>query len=253
MCNKYKISIVTVCYNSKKTIRDTFDSLLNQTNNNFEYIVIDGKSTDGTLKLIEEYLPKFNGRMQYISEEDNGIYDAMNKGIKLSTGKYIGIVNSDDWYELDTIENVINATNKSPEIDLFYGFIRIIKNGKEYMIRRNNYDFINEMNGMLQHPTCFLKKEAYNKYGVFDTRYKISADLDLMVRMVNQGIKYKAIDKVITNFRVGGASFRNDNSFELIDIMYKNGFINKNKMVKGRVKIKIIKLIKYIWRNNENH
>ncbi|WP_139903730.1 glycosyltransferase family 2 protein [Clostridium thermarum] len=252
MNDKYLITVVTVCYNSEKTIRDTFESLLNQTNKNFDYIVVDGKSTDNTLNIIKEYLPKFDGRMRYISEKDNGIYDAMNKGISLCSGDYIGIINSDDWYETDAIENIINSINDNPEVDLFYGLIRLIKDGKEYMIRRNNYDFINEMNGLIQHPTCFVKRKVYDKYGVFNTKYKISADLDLMLRLVNNGVKYKPIDKVITNFRIGGASYQNDNYTELIDIMYRNGFISRKCMMKKLAFNKIKNIIGF-WRNNESY
>ncbi len=96
---KPKVSIVTPCLNSEKTIRDTIESVLYQTYKNIEYIIVDGSSTDNTVKIIKEYLPKFHGRMKFVSEKDNGIYNAMNKGIKMSSGNIIGIINSDDYYE----------------------------------------------------------------------------------------------------------------------------------------------------------
>ena len=98
-----KISIITPCLNSAKTIRQTIESVLNQTYQDIEYIIVDGASTDGTLEIIQEYEDQFQGRMQYVSEPDNGIYDAMNKGIRMSHGNVIGIINSDDFYEEDAV------------------------------------------------------------------------------------------------------------------------------------------------------
>ena len=98
------LSIITVCYNSAGTIRQTFESVLQQDFNDYEYIVVDGASTDGTLGIIQEYLPKFNGKMRYVSEKDNGIYDAMNKGIRMAQGEVIGLVNSDDFYEKNAFD-----------------------------------------------------------------------------------------------------------------------------------------------------
>ena len=103
-----KVSVITPCFNSEKTIRKTLDSVLNQTYNNYEYIIVDGKSTDGTLKIIEEYKTKFGEKLKFISEKDTGIYDAMNKGIAMASGDIIGIVNSDDFYCLDALENMVN-------------------------------------------------------------------------------------------------------------------------------------------------
>lgn len=224
-----EISVITVCYNSEKTIEKTFQSLLNQTDKDFEYIVIDGASTDSTLSIIKKYKQIFGEKMTYISEKDNGLYDAMNKGIKMSHGKFIGIINSDDWYEKDAIETIKKEINKYNDIDIFYGYIRIIKDNKEYMIRRNNYDFIFEGNGLIQHPTCFLRKTLYDRYGMFDTKYKVCADQDLMLRMVSKGAKYKGIDKIISNFVVGGISFNYNSSFEINDIRCKYGIISKKQ------------------------
>ena len=104
--NEWKISVITVCYNSKKTIEDTIKSVLNQTYQNYEYIIIDGCSTDGTIDLVKSYIPKFNGRLTFISEPDKGIYNAMNKGIRKATGDLICLLNSDDYYELDAFETM---------------------------------------------------------------------------------------------------------------------------------------------------
>ena len=103
----YKISIITVCLNSVKTIRDAIESLLQQTYQNFEYIIVDGESVDGTLDIIKEYECIFGNRMKLISERDHGIYDAMNKGIEIASGDIIGILNSDDWYEKDVYKRQV--------------------------------------------------------------------------------------------------------------------------------------------------
>ena len=121
-----KISIITVTYNSEKTINDTIQSVLTQSYSNIEYIIIDGKSNDSTLEIIKEYLPLFNGRLKYISEKDSGIYDAMNKGIKLASGDIIGIINSDDFYKSNNvIATVANAFNDN-SIDVVFGNIQFV-------------------------------------------------------------------------------------------------------------------------------
>ena len=125
-----KVSIITVCYNSSMTIRRTFDSVLNQTYADIEYIVVDGASTDGTIEIIKEYEPLFEGRMCWISEKDNGIYDAMNKGISMAEGELIGIINSDDYYEPDAVECMVNAMTND-KYQILYGSMRTWKNGEE--------------------------------------------------------------------------------------------------------------------------
>ena len=110
-----KISIITVCYNSEKTIKNTIDSVLSQTYKNYEYIIIDGKSTDNTVNLIKKYQKKFDNKLKYISEKDNGIYDAMNKGVLRAIGGIIGIVNSDDWLEPKALDIVAEIANKAPK------------------------------------------------------------------------------------------------------------------------------------------
>ena len=125
--NKMKISVITVCYNSEKTIGRTFKFILKQTLPSFEYIVIDGASSDNTVNIIKEYAPKFaerNIEFYWISEKDKGIYDAMNKGIAMAKGDYIGIINSDDHYMPWTLEMVATEGGKHPNIDVFHGLLR---------------------------------------------------------------------------------------------------------------------------------
>lgn len=199
-----KFSIITVCYNSEKTISQTIESLLNQKFTDFEYIIIDGNSKDKTIEIIKSYSKIFEEkgiRYKYISEKDKGIYDAMNKGIKLSRGNLIGIINSDDWYENDALENIMQIY-KEKEPDIIYGLLRVIgENDKPEKIE----GFYNT-NGIGVHPTVFIKKEVYNKYGLFDLKYKLASDTELLMRLSKQNLKVEMIEKIISNFRNTGES-----------------------------------------------
>jgi glycosyltransferase involved in cell wall biosynthesis len=200
------VSIITVCYNSEEYIRDTIESVLNQTYDNIEYIIVDGDSTDNTLDIIKEYEPKFNGRMRWISEPDDGIYDAMNKGIEMSNGKIIGIINSDDWYELNAVDEIVNIFIYR-NVDMVYGEIDFWNNGKIVLEKGANKNLDKLDKGMIiNHPTVFLKKYIYDKFGKFKNKYSIAADWELMLRLRNN-IKIIAIDKKVANFRLGGISY----------------------------------------------
>ena len=199
-----KVSIVTPCFNSAKTIRQTIESVLNQTYKNIEYIVVDGGSSDGTLDIIKEYLPRFHGRMRYISEKDRGIYDAMNKGIRMTRGGLIGIVNSDDYYEHDAVEKVVSRLTDD-RYQVIYGYSRLIDNDRATGIRKNHHK--NLVNHMIQHPTCFVTRETYRDFGMFLTVFKISGDYEFMIRLQkSKAVVFTQIKMVLTNMRIGGVS-----------------------------------------------
>lgn len=197
------VSIITVCYNSEKTIRRTIESVLHQTYPNIEYIIIDGKSTDHTCGIISEYAPLFGERLKVISEPDQGIYDAMNKGIQLSAGKLIGILNSDDFYEKDAVEQMVSSWDGS-SMQILHGLMRQLRHGREYGVILTSADFLHEK--MIQHPSCFVTRDVYNKIGLFDIKYKYVADSEFMMRAYEAGIPFKPIYHVIANFEEGGAS-----------------------------------------------
>lgn len=200
-----KVSIITVCLNSEKYIEQTIKSILNQTYEDIEYIIVDGKSIDNTLSIIEKYKPLFGARLKVISEKDNGLYNAMNKGIRNSTGDLIGILNSDDWYEKDAIEQAVRKFEESNESIIYGGLLNIDeKSNKICRIRIPNYRELDLYN--VNHPTVFVPKKIYDKYGVFLEKYKISADYELMLRFYKNKINFKYIPKIITNFRDGGIS-----------------------------------------------
>lgn len=201
-----KISLITVCYNSEKTIEDTLKSVLNQTYKNYEYIIIDGLSKDNTLNIIKQYESRFNGKLKYISEKDNGLYDAMNKGIKLATGDMVGILNSDDiLYD----QNVFDLINKSfaKNIDGVYSNLVLMNNDFTKITRNFKSKKSTKKKGFHPpHPTLYVKKDIYNKYGNYNINYKIAADLDFMYRIINNNVNLKYIDSYFVKMRTGGLS-----------------------------------------------
>lgn len=200
--NRCKVSIITVVYNGIKTIEHTILSVLGQTYNNIEYIIIDGKSTDGTQQIIEKYK---NSIAYYVSEKDKGLYDAMNKGIQRATGEIIGIINSDDWYENNTVEKVIGYFGEY-NVDLVYGkAVLVYPDGKQKMEHILPLETLWYQTSV-SHPTVFVKKEVYEKFGCFNLKYEIAADYDFLLRLYSQHVEFGFIDSVLTYFRVGGIS-----------------------------------------------
>jgi glycosyltransferase involved in cell wall biosynthesis len=203
-----KISLITVCYNSEKTIKDTLDSVLNQTYKNYEYIIIDGKSNDNTLNILSDYKGKFNGKMKFISEKDNGLYDAMNKGIKMSTGSIIGILNSDDILSnKDIFKKIADAFDKT-KCDGIYSNLYIMdyetmtKPLRTFIAKSGNYKY----GWYPPHPTLYLKKEVYNKYGLYNQEFRIAADYDFMIRIMKENVNLQYINDYLVYMRGGGVS-----------------------------------------------
>ena len=177
-----KFSLISCSYNSKKTINDLIDSVTNQDYNNVEHIIIDGTSTDGTLEILKSY-KKNNTSVKLISEKDNGVYDALNKGLNLATGDVIGFVHSDDFLNSNIIISEIASIFENNDIHGVYGDLQYVKRNDISKIVRSwkSRPFYPEMikkAWMPPHPTLFLRKEVYEKHGHFDTSYKISADYE---------------------------------------------------------------------------
>lgn len=203
-----KISIITATYNSEKTLKDTLESVLKQTYTDYEHIIIDGKSKDSTMQIVKEYEPRYQGKLKYISEKDNGLYDAMNKGIEMATGDVIGLLNSDDYY-ID--ENVLNKISKSFQENCDGIFANIIMlEDKDFKLpeRKLISGFGNYHFGWLPlHPTLYLKKEVYNEIGFYNQKYKIAADYDFMIRLLkNKKYKLNYQNEFFVCMRPGGAS-----------------------------------------------
>lgn len=207
------VSIITVSYNSERFIEDTIRSVLNQSYKNIEYIIIDGQSKDSTLNIIKKYEKEFNGRMRFISEKDRGIYDAMNKGIELSTGDIIGLINSDDYLnDIYVIENIVECFKENKKIELVYGNLDFIsEDNKDKIVRKwrdEEYDEEAFKKGWHPaHPTIYMKRKIYATIGKFSLDYRIAADYDLMLRIFEKyKPKCKFINKVLVKMRVGGIS-----------------------------------------------
>ncbi len=209
---KPTVSLITVSFNSEKTISDTIESILSQTYENIEYIIIDGLSSDKTVKIAKSYEPLLSDkgyRFKIISEKDKGIYDAMNKGIMLSTGDIIGILNSDDFYTNEfVIEKVVNKMVSEDAECLYADLLYVDGCNTEKVVRRwkaGRGDFRYGWNP--PHPTTFISKKTYDKFGLYKTNYKISADYDLLYRIIHKGqVKTSYLEEYIIKMRAGGRS-----------------------------------------------
>lgn len=241
-----KVTVITPCYNSEKTIKDTIESVLNQTYKNIEYIIVDGGSNDKTLEIINGYKSLFEGRMKVISEKDDGIYDAMNKGIVSATGDVIGIVNSDDFYELNAVEIMVGALTDE-KYQILYGFQRCLENRKEIRVVIFNHN--NLKNQMITHPTCFVTRNVYLSYGLFDCTYRSSADYEFMLRMsAKSNVEFIPVYEIISNFELGGMSSTATGELETAKLKLNYKVINKFQYIYWVAKIYIHNFLKNFGR-----
>lgn len=207
-----KISVITATFNSGKTVRDTVESVLRQTHQDWELIIKDGGSTDNTLEICHELSEKAKGRMIIISSPDKGIYDAMNQGIEAASGDVVGLLNSDDFYTSDDVLETISSIFEKSDLDAIYGDIHYVKDGElnkclryyssaHFNRKRMLYGY------MPAHPSFYCKGDVYLKYGVFDTTYKVAADFEQLLRLIYiEQIKTQYIKKDFVTMRDGGAS-----------------------------------------------
>ncbi len=221
------VSIITPCFNSEKTIEKTLACIEEQTYSNIEYIIIDGGSTDATLERIDSHRRQLPAQLRVISEKDGGIYDAMNKGIRLASGQLIGIVNSDDWYEPDTVWQAVSNYQGNP-YEVIYGMQRTYLDGREKATVLYHHDFLPQQ--MITHPTCFVTKAAYEALGVFDTQYRSAADYDLMLRFYeSRKVVFTPVMSVLSNFQLGGMSSSQKGVRENARIRYRRGYMSRKR------------------------
>lgn len=227
-----KISIITSTFNSASTLKDTLESVLSQTHQDFEHIIVDGASKDNTLEIIKEYEPKYKGRLKYISEPDKGIYDAMNKGLALASGEIIGILNSDDFYSSNGILACINEQIKN--VEAVYADIHFVNPDNltkpvRYYSSQSFHPSKMKMGYMPAHPSFYCRKEIYDSVGPFDTSFKVAADFEWLLRAIYiKGIKTKYLPIDFVTMRTGGASTNGFQShrkilFEHLKAYSKNG------------------------------
>ncbi len=202
-----KVSIITVCYNAEKHIEETIQSVLSQDFNDLEYLLIDGGSNDSTVEIVNKYNSKIDC---IISEKDEGMYDAMNKGIKLATGELIGILNAGDLFLNEKV--VSEIVNKIEEKDAIYADLDYVNELNTHKVIRKwksgEFNFTNFKYGwMLPHPTLFIKKKIYENFGMYRLDYKTAADYELMLRIFYKNeCSAVYLNRVIVKMRVGGAS-----------------------------------------------
>lgn len=207
-----KISVITATYNSAATLGDTIESVLAQTYGDIEYIIVDGVSTDGTLDIIRQAEPRFGGRLRWVSEPDHGLYDAMNKGIRMATGDVVGILNSDDFYYDNRVVADIADAFADGRTDCIFGDLifvaaadtgRIVREWKGSPYRPGAF-----LRGWHPaHPTFYARRTCYERFGGFDTDIAISADFDLMLRFIEKnGIATRYLPRNFILMRTGGES-----------------------------------------------
>lgn len=212
-----KVSIVTVTYNSAQTLVDAMKSVLEQTYHDIEYIIVDGASTDSTIDIIRQYELQFKNRLKWISEKDNGIYDAMNKGIQLATGDVVGILNSDDYFtSSDVIARMVTAFCDGT--DAVYGDVHFIHDGEpnkciRYYSSKHFRPFWLRFGFMPAHPSFYCRRGVYERAGYYKTDYAIGSDYEMMVRLFyGYHIRAKYLPMDFVTMRTGGASTRNVHS-----------------------------------------
>ena len=198
-----KFTVITVCFNAVKTIERTIKSVLNQNYKDLEYIIIDGKSTDGTQNIIKKYEAAVD---KWISEPDKGIYDAMNKGIGLATGDILSFLNADDWYE-DNIIPIIKQYFEQERTDMIAGSEYFIISEKPVAIINSKYDLSKPyLTNTCNQPSLFVKKKVFDMIGGFNVNLQYAADYEFMVRAWKRKIELLTINEICTNFRADGIS-----------------------------------------------
>ena len=207
-----KVSVITTSFNSVATIRDTIESVLRQTYGDLEYIIVDGASTDGTVPLVESYVPHFGPRLRYVSEPDGGIYDAMNKGIRMATGDVVGFLNSDDFYTSPDAVAALVAELERTGADAVYADIHFVNDGdltkcvryySSAVFRRP----LMRLGFMPAHPSFYARRKVYEDYGTFDTSFRVAADFENILRLIYVNrIRTTYIKKDVVTMRTGGAS-----------------------------------------------
>ncbi len=230
-----KISIITTTYNSASTVRDTLESVVNQSYNNIEHIIIDGNSKDDTLNIIAE----FPHVAKVVSEPDKGIYDAMYKGIKLATGDVVVMLNSDDFYEHDqVIKTIANCFEMQPQIDIVYGNIYYVNHSDTNKIIRKvrskpYYDNFFEDGEIVPHPTFFAKRKIYQQLGEYASNFEFVADYEYTIRALKiHKFKTYYLDEFLVKMRMGGATTKNIGSILKVNQEILRAF-KKNNLKTG--------------------
>ncbi|MEE4243252.1 MAG: glycosyltransferase family 2 protein [Desulfopila sp.] len=199
------ISVITIVLNGENELRQTINSVLQQTYERVEYIVIDGGSADGTVAILKEYEPHL---AYWSSEKDKGISDAFNKGIARAKGEIVGLINAGDWYEPDTLEQVAAVFQRDKSVDVVCGTLQFWKGKcREYLC--TSVPQLLECEMSVTHPTCFVRKESYSRAGLFSLDYKMAMDYEMLLRLKKLGCRFVSLNCVLANMQHYGVSEEN--------------------------------------------
>ena len=206
-----KISIITICFNRKNEIKETIESVLSQTYSNIEYILIDGGSTDGSLTIINSYSKEID---HIISEPDNGIYNAINKGLKLSTGEVVGLLHAGDLFYDDNVLSIVSSSFIKDKYDLIYGHSAVFEKTRDRLVRKNispRYkDNLMKLGWFPSHQSIYFKASVFEKCGYYNEDYKIAGDYEFLLRVLHVfKLRADMLDIFIVRFYLGGASSKN--------------------------------------------
>lgn len=238
-----KISIITVCYNSEDTIFRTMMSVRQQNYDNLEYIIIDGGSTDGTKSIIKNFINSSKLVVKFISEKDQGIYDAMNKGLRYATGDLICMLNSDDWLEKGALKIVSETYSKKDRYVVYYGMERRVKNNLEEYVGFHGHHFLPEAS--LPHQACYVTRACYEDLAVYDLSYKSASDYDFFLKLyLLNKVKFVPIYRILVNFTVGGMSSTDIGYIENAKIRKKYKTITYCKYLYLIMRVLILRLIR---------
>ena len=227
-----KISIITVCYNEEKNIASTIESVLNQTSQDYEFIICDGESKDRTVEISQSYISDFEKKLvnyKIFSEEDGGIYSGMNNGISRVNGDYVIFMNAGDRFYNEEVIKVVTELVGEDRPEVIYGDCQIIDRGACYTVRANHNDLCNNMS--ICHQSIFVRADVI-KENKFDINYKIAADYDMMLSFYLRGYEFLKLDKVISSFSAGGISSVKivKSVSEACDIKDKHGIVHSRKL-----------------------
>lgn len=247
-----KVSVITVCYNSEDTIESAIRSVAEQTHGDVEHIVVDGASTDGTMAAIGRHRDRL---AKLISEPDDGIYDAMNKGIAVAEGEVVGLLNSDDFYETpEVLAGVVAEFERDPSLDMVLGNVSYARRGAEDRIVRR-YDcgwfrpWMLRFGLMPPHPAVFLRRTTYRLAGPYKLGYRIGADFDMLVRLLLiHRCRYRIVNRSLVRMRLGGVSTAGMASVmtstrEMLRSLKENGIYTNVLFVSLRLPVKLLQLV----------
>jgi len=248
---KPKVSVITVCFNSESTIRDTLVSVLSQSYGNIEHVIVDGGSSDGTMDIVAEYRDSLG---PVISEPDKGLYDAMNKGVELASGEIIGILNSDDFYESDdVVEAIVSSFQEDASLDIVFGDVVFVQPENLGLVSRyyragHFRPWKLRFGWMPPHPATFVRRSVYEEHGKYRLDMKISADFEMFVRWLGKAkLNYRWLNRVVVRMRAGGVSTDGLKSSlvlnrEIVRACRENGLYTNLFLVLTKIPFKLLEL-----------